>query len=442
MFRRGFAVVVLMLGSVALALSSGIVVAPRASADPASVLRYPTPASANHWRGAAFETCTAPSLAAMTAWTASPYRAIGVYVAGVSRTCKQPNLTAQWVAAVSALGWHLMPIYLGLQAPCALDTRRAAHPITPTLADSQGTAAAAEAITAMTALGLQPGSIVYADLEHFDQTDVSCRKSVLTYLSAFTRELHRDGYLSGVYFNAVYNGPVLVADYVSTQHARPDAVWGASWDGVRTAQLPAVPKALWSVHQRAKQYLGGHDETYAGVKLNIDTDWLDGPVATVARPQTMTITATARTSPVSVAVGSVAGTVAAGTTVSVLCQAPGRSVGGTRVWDKLSTGSYVSDHDVDTPVKPGYSAVLPRCSYPYQVRSSAGTIERTGPGTSQAEKGTLGAGALAWVVCQKPATDRTGTTKVYDRLDNGWYAGDFDIATPSKTTYSAPIPHC
>ena len=37
--------------------------------------------------GLAFDTCTAPALATVRAWGASPYRAIG----GVNRTCGQPQ---------------------------------------------------------------------------------------------------------------------------------------------------------------------------------------------------------------------------------------------------------------------------------------------------------------------------------------------------------------
>jgi hypothetical protein len=37
---------------------------------------------------------------------------------------------------------------------------------------------------------------------------------------------------------------------------------------------------------------------------------------------------------------------------------------------------------------------------------------------------------------------KTGTTLVWDRLDTGNYVSDYYVATPSKTTYSAPITRC
>jgi len=36
----------------------------------------------------------------MTAWLASPYRAIGIYIGGLNRGCGQANLTAAWIAAL------------------------------------------------------------------------------------------------------------------------------------------------------------------------------------------------------------------------------------------------------------------------------------------------------------------------------------------------------
>ena len=53
---------------------------------------------------------------------------------------------------------------------------------------------------------------------------------------------------------------------------------------------------------------------------------------------------------------------AAKATVPVVCQAPGSAVGSTKVWDKLSTGAYVTDYYISTPSNTGYSAPLPRCA--------------------------------------------------------------------------------
>ena len=61
-------------------------------------LDAPLPTGATSYQGLGFDTCTAPSAAAMNAWRAhSPYRAIGVYIGGSDEACAQPNLTSSWL---------------------------------------------------------------------------------------------------------------------------------------------------------------------------------------------------------------------------------------------------------------------------------------------------------------------------------------------------------
>lgn len=115
--------------------------------------------------GLGFDACTAPSTATMQAWLASPYRAIGIYFGGVNRACAQPNLTASWVAEQQAAGWHLMPIYLGLQAPCTTSTKH--FLIDPASASAQGRAQAEDAVVQAKALGLAPESVLIFDLEAY-----------------------------------------------------------------------------------------------------------------------------------------------------------------------------------------------------------------------------------------------------------------------------------
>ena len=119
----------------------------------------------------------------------------------------------------------------------------------------------------------------------------------------------------------------------------------------------------------------------------------------------------------------------------------GSAVATTRVWDKLTSGGYVTDYYVSTPSNTGYSAPLPRCSYPYQVTATSGTSVRTGPGTSYPVAATLQNGALAWVTCQAPGS-LVHTTKVWDKLTDGRWVTDYYLATHSKTTYTPPIPRC
>ena len=72
-----------------------------------------------------------------------------------------------------------------------------------------------------------------------------------------------------------------LAEAVETQSsfAAPDAVWIAHWDRQERTADGSVPDSLWSRHQRIKQFQGGHVEKHGGVAINIDGDFLDGPVA-------------------------------------------------------------------------------------------------------------------------------------------------------------------
>ncbi|MGW3627876.1 glycoside hydrolase domain-containing protein [Streptomyces sp. NPDC000880] len=425
-------------------LSAGTALAstPSAAAEPATEVAYPAGASATRYSGLAFDTCTAPPLTAIQAWSASPYRAVGVYIGGVNRTCAQPQLTASWVTSVSALKWRLLPIYKGLQPPCGGKPTDAKISSVAATARSQGTAAATDAIAKAEALGMQPGSAFYNDIENYVQTDTTCQAAVLSYVSAWTKELHRLGYVSGVYMNLNLGAKQLSDVYTSTAYARPDALWIARYDGVDSLKgWTNIADAKWASHQRAKQFKGDHNETYGGVTINIDTNRLDTPVATVAHTYTATssITLNARTGP---STGyPVAKSYAPGSSLKVVCQAPGSTVGSTRVWDKLSDGTYVTDYYVSTPSKATYSAPLPRCTYPYQATAPGGLTERSGPGTSYATAGTSPNGSLAWVYCQR-AGSAVGTTKIWDRMDNGRYVSDYYVATPSNTTYSKPAPRC
>jgi uncharacterized protein YraI len=410
-----------------------------AVAQPATTLSFPANASATRLSGLAFDACAAPMLATMQAWTASPYDGVGVYIGGANRSCSQPNLTAQWVTAVSLQGWRIIPIYVGYQAPC---TRRLnAAVFTTGTAGLLGTADAADAVLQAQALGILPGSAIYGDIEHYSASDAACRTAVLTYVSAWTKELHRLGYLAGTYASLSSGAKHLSEAYVSPAYARLDALWIARWDAnAALTGWVGIHNTQWSNHQRGKQYLGDHDETYGGVKINIDSDRFDAPVATVGYPYQVTssVDLNGRSGPTTA--GPVVTTYAPATTVTVVCQTPGRKVGSTSVWNKLVDGNYVTDRYISTSSKTTYSAPLPRCTYPFQVTVPI-LNQRAGPGPRYPISGTLSNGALGWVTCQRSGSE-VGTTSVWDKLDDGKYVTDFYVATPNKTTYSRPIPRC
>lgn len=229
--------------------------------------------------GEGFDTCHAPSLAAMSAWwKSSPYRALGIYIGGPNRACADGNLSNRWVHSVNAMGWKLVPIYVGQQAPC---TRQAHLGLMSAKSEADDAASAADAAASRAAsLGIAQGSAIYFDLESYGRKNTACTDTVVRYIGAWTGRLHAHGYLAGVYSSAGSG----IVDLMHTSLpgvARPDALWIARWDNARSVQDASVPNNAWTPHQRIKQFTGGHKETHGGVSINIDRDWLDGPVARI-----------------------------------------------------------------------------------------------------------------------------------------------------------------
>ena len=224
--------------------------------------------------GPGFDTCQAPPMSSMQAWrAASPYRTIGVYIGGADRACSDGPLSAAWIASAQAAGWLIAPLYVGLQSPCA-GQQDLAH-FDPRQAALQGSQSADDAAAiARTKFAIPPGSPIYFDMEAYDRNAPGCSGPVLAFVDGWTRRLHDHGYLSGVYGSA----GSLMADLVGAvgRMAEPDAIWNGHWDGRPTPYGDAtVPDSLW-VHQRIHQYVGGHDERFGGVTLNIDNDFSDG----------------------------------------------------------------------------------------------------------------------------------------------------------------------
>ncbi|HKF82015.1 MAG TPA: DUF1906 domain-containing protein [Solirubrobacterales bacterium] len=242
--------------------SSSLPVAPR---------RATASAGGAVFTGLGFDACTAPSSRSMAAWEDSPYRAVGVYIGGINRACSQPNLTASWVAAQTEAGWHLIPTYVGLQAPTSSCSSCAK--LTSSQATAQGTAAALDAVEEAGAVAMGPGSPIYFDMESYTQTS-SATAATLAFLEAWTNKLHALGYLPGVYSSSA-SGIEDLGRQVGTGYLLPDHIWTANWNGEADSDDPAIPASAWTPHRRIHQYRGGHNETYGGVAINIDNNYVD-----------------------------------------------------------------------------------------------------------------------------------------------------------------------
>lgn len=245
-----------------------------------SASRAAEPPSPGYFTGLGFDACTAPSLGSMEAWLESPYRAIGIYLGGSNRACADGNLNPSWVNSARAIGWNLLPLWVGRQAPCV--SQKDLSLISPGSAGSQGKAAADGAAARATYFGLEAGSPIYYDMEGYNR-NASCTQTVQRFVRAWTKELHVKGYTAGIYGSAASTIRDMVSMLEDGSDGVPDYVWIARWNGVKDVfGEPYVPDEYWSEHQRVHQYRGGHKETYGGVKINIDSNYVDGAVVVAA----------------------------------------------------------------------------------------------------------------------------------------------------------------
>jgi hypothetical protein len=251
----------------------------RAAGAQAQASRVPQAhiSAASEYTGPGFDACTAPSPRSMSAWSTSPYRAIGVYIGGLNRGCSQPNLTASWVAEQTGAGWSLIPTYVGLQAPTSSCSSCAKLSTSTSTATTQGTEAANDAVAQARVAGIGEGSPIYFDMESYTRT-ASASTATLTFLSAWTTRLHALGYDSGVYSSSA-SGIADLASKSAAAYALPDDLWMANWNGRADTDDPYLSESAWSDHQRIHQYRGGHDETYGGVTINVDNNYVEGATA-------------------------------------------------------------------------------------------------------------------------------------------------------------------
>jgi hypothetical protein len=247
------------------------------------------PVTPGSFTGFGFDQCETQDQATMDRWlTHSPFFAVGIYISGKSRACReQRNLTPTWVATQLKRGWRLLPIALGPQASC--NPRYPRHGDDPKIipapgttgnygaAREQGRQEAERSVADARRLGISRGSTLWYDLEAFDLTLTHCRESALRFLSGWVTRVKLLGYVSGVYSSAGSGIKMLDDARVAETPAitLPDYIWIARWDGVPNTSTPMVRDDGWQPHRRVKQFLGGHDETHGGVTVNIDRDFLD-----------------------------------------------------------------------------------------------------------------------------------------------------------------------
>jgi hypothetical protein len=210
------------------------------------------------------------------------YSAVGVYLpVGLKNTDDrhdkvQSCLTPTWIATVRSLGWSIIPIYLGMQAPAPCGGSgfwRMNRD--PGSAYAQGKAAAADAAAQLVKLGMTGRTPVYYDMENYAS---GCADAVQAFAQGWSAGLRAKGDLSGFYGSR----NSVAADLESLRKvmpacAVPDALWTAVDIGLNdaapttAANIPGV--AGWTAHQRIVQYRSG-----TSAKIGVDADIVDGPV--------------------------------------------------------------------------------------------------------------------------------------------------------------------
>jgi hypothetical protein len=238
---------------------------------PTEIVQPPQPVS--HPVGG-FDACTAPSLATMRVWRRA-YAAVGAYIGGVNAACAYGNLSASWIRGVAAMGWGVLPTYVGPQAPC-WDGGNGVR-ISPRKAAAQGNAAGLDAVNDARYLGLAPGSPIYYDMEAYIG-GTTCKQAILEFLGAWDRSVAANGYLTAVY-SSRDSGIANIEGWTAGHNPRftpPDAIWIALWDGIASLNGDRLG---WPLTERSKQYSGNVTATVGGIRLNIDRDIVGGPVA-------------------------------------------------------------------------------------------------------------------------------------------------------------------
>ncbi len=231
---------------------------------------------------AGFDTCTAPPLHTMRVWRAK-FSAAGIYIGGEDMACSYGNLSAAWVRAAKAMGWSLLPIYVGPQPSCDRYSGR----INPKVAAAQGRLAARFAVRHAKAFGIGKGSPIYYDIEAYNRKNSRCANAVLMFLNAWDRELRAKGYISGVYSSA--DSAIISLDSTNRINGhrlvKPQCVWVALWNNKKNLSAsPYLKGSAWSRTSLSKQYSGPHVVKIGGIALSVDVDLVNGPVVR-ARPQ-------------------------------------------------------------------------------------------------------------------------------------------------------------
>ena len=264
--------------------------APVAAAPAAAAAAAANPVTPGNFTGYGFDQCLAPTQAKMNTWLQhSPFLAVGIYISGDSRACRhQPNLTRTM---------DRDPAQQGLAA--AADHARtagllpAALPAVPRRLQDQPGPGRREPLPDRPQDGRRRGEQDRAGTPRRSASSRAPRSGTTSRASTrptgtagsrrwrscstWTQQLHKLHYVSGVYSSAGSGIKALDDARVHRPNAfkLPDRIWIARWDGVANTSTSYIREDGWRPGRRVKQYQGGHDEVWGGVRINIDRNYLD-----------------------------------------------------------------------------------------------------------------------------------------------------------------------
>jgi hypothetical protein len=273
------------------------------------------------------------------------------------------------VRTVTANGWALIPTYVGRQPPCG-------NPEKPhfSYADAlqRGREAAIDAIGEMKTLGMPAGNPVYVDVEPFDVSNRRCTTAAVRFVSAWVHTMHHRSYRAGLYAHHTMG----LVPLRTRSRPKPDDIWWANWNNADTTQDPAVGGSY--VGHRIHQYRAfgsngrPYKETHHGQQLHIDLDAIratvvgkvrpvrpEGPPFFYAASPPFGFELKSRVEPRKDADWTTL--YPSGSVLSIVCQARGDNVFGSRVWDQLADGTYVSDLYTTTTGRLSFTKGIPRC---------------------------------------------------------------------------------
>jgi hypothetical protein len=243
----------------------------------------PPPIAAGRIQYLGFDKSQIPTTTQMLDWwNNSPYYIYGFYLNGALSHSYQPDLTASWISTVRGYGWGLIPIWAGLQPPCACRYGKGTYPTCrtypnvfssdPAIAMTQGESEADAAYNSALSLNLD-GGIIYVDMEQF--SSAACGAAAQAFLSGWVQEMAVDATsVAGGVYGSLSNA---ASDFAVASPAPNDVflAWSSKRFTVWNLQH-GLSDANWPDHQRSSQLWEQQSQTWGSTAMSIDTDITDG----------------------------------------------------------------------------------------------------------------------------------------------------------------------